>query len=142
MSEPSARTTKAVGDRAEGRCEYCRMHQALQGATFHVEHIVPRAHGGTWGLDNLAWCCPSCNLHKSDRVEARDPEGGPMVPLFNPRTQKWSSHFRWDSYRVVGITPIGRATVATLVMNHARRLLIRQAEEQFGLFPPQPTPDG
>jgi hypothetical protein len=30
-----------VEQRAAGRCEYCRMHQALQGATFHVEHVIP-----------------------------------------------------------------------------------------------------
>jgi hypothetical protein len=36
-----AETVRQVEDRAQQRCEYCRMHQALQGATFHVEHIVP-----------------------------------------------------------------------------------------------------
>ena len=29
-----------VEARAASRCEYCGMHQALQGGTFHVEHIV------------------------------------------------------------------------------------------------------
>jgi len=33
------------------------------------------------------------------------------------------------------LTPTGRATVALLYLNHPRRLLIRQAEELFGLFP-------
>jgi hypothetical protein len=33
--------------RAGGRCEYCQMYQSLQGATFHVEHIVPRCRGGS-----------------------------------------------------------------------------------------------
>lgn len=37
---------RAVEGRAEGRCEYCRMHHSLQGATFHVEHVVPRCKGG------------------------------------------------------------------------------------------------
>lgn len=32
---------REVEARAGRRCEYCRMHQALQGATFHVEHIIP-----------------------------------------------------------------------------------------------------
>ena len=27
---------RRVAMRAVGRCEYCRMHQSLQGATFHV----------------------------------------------------------------------------------------------------------
>jgi hypothetical protein len=56
--------------------------------------------------------------------------------LFNPRVQRWSEHFRWDGHRVVALTPTGRATVATLELNHHRRMLIRQAEELFALFPP------
>jgi hypothetical protein len=55
--------TRQVEARAQLRCEYCRMHQALQGATFHVEHILPGSRGGPTVLDNLAWACPSCNLH-------------------------------------------------------------------------------
>lgn len=31
---------------------------------------------------------------------------------------------------------LGRATIALLDMNHARRILIRSAEQRFGLFPP------
>ena len=75
---------RAVEQRAGERCEYCRMHQALQGATFHVEHVVPRCRGGQSTLDNLAWACPGCNLHKADRVEAPDPQTGQPVPLFHP----------------------------------------------------------
>ena len=35
-----------VEARAASRCAYCRMHQALQGGTFHVEHITPSVRGG------------------------------------------------------------------------------------------------
>ena len=62
-----------VEARAASRCEYCRMHQALQGGTFHVEHITPSVHGGATTLENLAWSCPGCNLHKSDRSDATIP---------------------------------------------------------------------
>ena len=122
--------------RAAGRCEYCRMHQSLQGATFHVEHIIPRSRAGPSTLENLAWACPSCNLHKSNRVLVQSPDGGVMVPLFNPRTDNWDDHFRWDGYNITGLTPVGAATVAALVLNHDRRIKIRQAEELFNLFPP------
>jgi hypothetical protein len=111
------------------------MHQSLQGATFHVEHIVPSAHGGKTCLDNLAWACPACNLRKSDRLHALDPETNSLVPLFNPRQQRWNEHFRWDGHNLVGLTPIGRAAVFVLDLNHPRRILIRQAEELFQLFP-------
>ncbi len=112
------------------------MHQALQGATFHVEHIIPPSRGGHTQLNNLAWACPSCNLHKANRVESIDPETTNQVPLFNPRIDNWNAYFRWDGYCVVGRTPIGRATVAALDLNHPRRIKIREAEEIFGLFPP------
>jgi len=136
VSESWAETTRQVVARAGGRCEYCRMHQSLQGATFHVEHVVPRAAGGASELDNLAWACPSCNLRKSDRLDARDAQSGMVVPLFHPRADRWSEHFAWQGYAIVGLTAVGRATVMALDLNHPRRLLVRQAEELFGLFPP------
>jgi HNH endonuclease len=136
MSGPSAEVVRRVEERAEGRCEYCRTHQALQGATFHVEHIHPRSRGGSSDLDNLAWCCPGCNLRKSDRVEVPDPGGSATVPLFHPRRDAWREHFRWDRYDIVGLSASARATVAALDLNHPRRRLIRQAEELFGWFPP------
>ena|SRR5438067_3843681 len=132
----AAELVRAVTARAGRRCEYCRMHQALQGATFHIEHIRPVAQGGVTALDNLALACPSCNLHKSDRVAAAVPGSADVAPLFNPRTDRWEGHFVWHGHRVLGLTPIGRATAAALDLNHPRRILIREAEELFRLFPP------
>lgn len=117
-----------VEARAVGRYEYCRMHQSLQGATFHVEHVIPLSRGGHSQLDNLALACPSCNLHKANRIGVIDPDIGNRVPLFSPRSDDWDEHFRWDGYRIVGQIPIGRATVAALELNHPRRIRIRQAE--------------
>jgi len=48
----------------------------------------------------------------------------------------WRDHFRWEGHRVVGLTPSGRASVIALCLNDPRRLLVRQAEELFDLFPP------
>ena len=127
---------REVERRAAGRCEYCRMHQSLQGATFHVEHIIPRSLGGRSEIENLAWACPSCNLHKSNRVEVSISDDHVPVPLFNPRSDKWSDHFGWECYHIIGLTPVGRATVDALLLNHERRIKIRQAEALFALFPP------
>lgn len=110
---------------------------SLQGATFHVEHILPRSAGGPSQLDNLAWACPSCNLHKLNRVEVRVAEGEETIPLLNPRTDHWNDHFCWDRYQITGLTPTGRATVEALFLNHERRIRIRQAEQLFDLFPPE-----
>nr|WP_245927645.1 hypothetical protein [Aphanothece hegewaldii] len=41
------------------------------------------------------------------------------VSLFNPRQEKWSSHFIWtaDGLKIIGLTPVGRATVQRLDLN-------------------------
>ena len=123
----------AVRERAADRCQYCRMHQRLQGASFHIEHIVPRSQGGLDELANLALACPSCNLHKSDRTSGVDSVTGTVVALFHPVRQTWAEHFRLHGHRIEGLTPHGRATVSTLNFNHPRRLHIRAAEEKLGL---------
>ena len=41
-------TRASVQERAGHRCEYCQLHQEDSPlAVLHVEHIVPRIHGGT-----------------------------------------------------------------------------------------------
>ena len=75
----------------------------------------------------------------ANRIESRPlihPDTGELVPLFNPRRNRWPDHFRWDSHHLVAQTPVGHATLLMLDLNHPRRILIRQAEELFGLFPP------
>jgi 5-methylcytosine-specific restriction endonuclease McrA len=125
-----------VRARANQRCEYCQMQQSLQGATFHIEHVVPKSIGGASDLDNLALACPSCNLHKSDRTQANDPVSGAAVPLFNPRINTWTDHFSWNEFQLEGRTEIGRATIIALHLNTERRLSVRQAEESLRMFPP------
>jgi 5-methylcytosine-specific restriction endonuclease McrA len=133
---PPQRIELAIRSRAGERCEYCRMAQSLQGASFHFEHIIPRSRGGSDGEDNLAFACPGCNLRKSNRTEAVDPETSELVPLFHPLRDAWEAHFAWNDLVVRGLTAIGRATVAVLDLNHPRRLMIRRVETAFGLFPP------
>jgi hypothetical protein len=85
----------------------------------------------------LALACPSCNLKKSDRETATDPLTDESVPLFHPRTDAWPKHFHWKNYELIGITPNGRATIQMLELNSPRRLMIREAEAAFDLFPPK-----
>jgi hypothetical protein len=85
-------------------------------ARLEIEHIIPLAQGGANDESNLWLSCPLCNRAKGDRTEAQDPETGQTVALFNPRVQDWFEHFRWadDGLRIVGLTAVGRATVAAL----------------------------
>jgi 5-methylcytosine-specific restriction endonuclease McrA len=75
---------RLVVARAGGACEYCRLLQDASGVTFHIEHILPRATGGSTVLANLALSCPGCNLAKGNRMRAADLAGN-LHDLFNPR---------------------------------------------------------
>ena len=56
------------------------------------------------------------------------------VFLFNPRFQNWADHFQWssDGAQVIGLTPIGRATIDALQLNHDLRLEPRQLWASVG----------
>ena len=81
-------------------------------------------------------CRTSCNLHKADRTTSHANPDTAAVAFFNPRSDVWTEHFEWDDYTLVGKTEAGRVTIQALDLNHERRIKIRQAEQLFGLFPP------
>ena len=135
MSDIPRTLAEVVTLRAANRCEYCRLSQLGQEATFHIDHVVPQAAGGPTEADNLALACVSCSLRKWARQTAPDPDSLAEVPLFNPRTQRWTDHFRWDGPRVVGLNPTGRATAFTLAMHRPAILAIRIDEADRGRHP-------
>lgn len=136
MSDIPASLRRAVVRRARNRCEYCGLSQAGQEATFHIDHVLPRVDGGPTTLENLALACVSCSLRKGARRTATDPVTGAEVGLFDPRSARWEEHFAWEGVSVVGLTPVGRATVSSLAMNRPLALAIRGEEVLLGRHPP------
>jgi len=123
-----AAVRELVRQRSGGRCEYCRLAEAAVALIrFHVEHIIPRQHGGTDEPANLAYACPWCNRAKGPNLTGRDEQTGAIVPLFDPRTQAWGEHFRFQGARILGLTAVGRVTVGVLAMNRAEVLHMREA---------------
>jgi hypothetical protein len=116
-----------VRERANHRCEYCRLLQEV-GAVFrfHIEHIRPRQHGGTDDEENLALACPNCNWTKGPNLSAVDPLENSIVPLFNPRKDSWHEHFELQDLHIVGVTTVGRATVQLLRLNTQDRVDVRR----------------
>ena len=126
-----------VAERAGHRCEYCRAPEAVFNFPFEVEHILPPVCGGADSEWNWALACRACNLFKSDRVEARDPETEQTVRLFDPHRDRWDEDFQVEPRfgSMVGITPIGRATVEQLNMNASAQRAARIQWLRLGLFP-------
>jgi hypothetical protein len=128
---------RRVIEGAGNRCEYCRLSQMGQEATFHIDHIKPLIREGTTDLENLALACVSCSLRKGARERVLDPTTGTLTRLFNPRSDNWQEHFAWtEDVFLTGLTEIGRATVAALDLNRPLIVAIRREEMTSGRHPP------
>lgn len=120
-----------VRERAQGCCEYCLCQEDYGPDAFSDEHIIPLAAGGQSKAENLARACQRCNNFKYNKTSALDPLSQEIVPLFHPRHHDWHEHFAWsDDYTMmIGLTPIGRATIVALDLNrkgvvNQRKLLL------------------
>lgn len=119
-------TRRLVVLRAADRCEYCGIHQDRDPFyRFHVEHIIPKQHGGSDDETNLALACHHCNLHKGPNLTGIDPLTQLITPLFHPRQQRWEDNFEFVGTQIQGRTSVGRTTVVVLAMNSPIRLELR-----------------
>jgi 5-methylcytosine-specific restriction endonuclease McrA len=121
----NAELARAVRERANNRCEYCRLPKFSLPLRFQMDHIRAGQHEGDTVSENLALACPHCNRRKGPNAAGFDPESGALVRLFHPRTDPWSEHFQLVGARIVALTPIGRATVQVLAMNAPAPLQFR-----------------
>lgn len=124
-----------VRERAGRRCEYCRLPDWIElTGPFHVEHIIARQHRGLGDLPNLAWACSRCNRHKGTNLSGVDSDSNQIMPLFNPRLDRWPEHFELVGAEIRGRSPAGRVTAWLLQMNAERRLELRAALINQGLW--------
>jgi HNH endonuclease len=143
-------TKQFVRKRANYLCEYCHSLELLSANRFTIDHIVPRSLDGSDDLDNLALACRRCNERRYNFIAGIDPETQEIVPIFNPRQQKWAEHFVWmlDGTVIQGSTPVGRATCIRFDLNDMRYPeddSIRQTRRfwtRTGLHPPLTDPQG
>jgi len=120
-----------VRERAGHRCEYCQLAERHSPVSkLQIEHIVPRKHGGSDDLDNLALACIDCNLHKGSNLTGIDPNTGQVIELFNPRRQRWPEHFAWNRSDIAGLSATGRTTIRVMDLNSEDRIRVRLATMQ------------
>jgi hypothetical protein len=119
-------TRTLVRTRARNCCEYCLLPQDGCSLKHHIEHIIPRQHGGSDDPGNLALACHRCNLRKGTNLTGIDPVTRDVVPLFHPRLNRWLDHFRLRGPVIEGVTAVGRTTVKLLSVNDARRIERRE----------------
>jgi 5-methylcytosine-specific restriction endonuclease McrA len=127
-----------VFDRASGLCEYCRSQARFAIDPLVIDHIQPVSRGGKTIAENLALSCQTYNSYKYTKTEALDPVTNQSVSLFHPREMIWEEHFTWneDVTQSIGITPVGRATIALLQINRDGVVNMRRVLAIMGDHPP------
>ncbi len=125
----------ALRQQAQDRCEYCHFPLALAELPFQVDHIIARKHGGATEPDNLALACFYCNSYKGPNIAGIDPQTNELVRLFHPRKDAWTTHFQWVDATLSGLTPVARATIQVLGINHPNAITVRESLMREGVFP-------
>lgn len=132
----SAALRRDVTARANGCCEYCLTSMEDRVIEFAIDHIIAEKHGGLTKLENLCLSCYWCNSYKGSDLSSVDwDDSGKIIPLFNPRLEKWVDHFRLEGPRIIPLTPSGRVTVFLLQLNAVERIKERRLLIELGSYP-------
>lgn len=83
----SKRTRYEVLERDNFTCRYCGAFAPI--AVLHVDHVVPRKHGGSDKPTNLVTACQDCNSGKSS---AMPPPG--LIGEVEETANEWASRMR------------------------------------------------
>lgn len=88
-------------------------------------------------MTNLALACTRRNAFKGTNIHSVDPRSLRRIALFHPRRNKWLDHFRLSQDgAIVGLSPVGRATVRLLQMNSPARNAARLILLDLGEWSP------
>lgn len=60
-------------------CQYCG--RPLKSHEITLDHIIPKSRGGESNWENLAACCPGCNVRKGSKL----PEEAGLTMIKDPR---------------------------------------------------------
>ena len=135
LSRISAALRREVRERARECCEYCLVTESEVVFPHEPDHLIARKHGGSTVSENLALACYDCNRFKGADIASIDVVTGALTRLFNPRTQRWSEHFRNESGRIIPLTAAGRVTETILRLNLPVRVQIRKRLAARGKYP-------
>lgn len=131
-----AELRRLIRNRASECCEYCLTPEAASFVPHEVDHIVAEKHGGPTTAENMALACALFNNAKASDLTSIDPQTGDIVPIFHPRRDQWTDHFRLADAEIIPLTPVGRVTVRLLQLNHPDRIVERELLISVNLIRP------
>jgi 5-methylcytosine-specific restriction endonuclease McrA len=98
-------TRRNIAIRDNSSCQYCGV--VLETAEYTIDHVLPRARGGSSVWTNLALACVECNKRKSDRtpqeagltLRQKPIEPKQFDPRFNFRLHIHALRPEWSDYK-------------------------------------------
>jgi hypothetical protein len=78
-------------------------------------------HGGSSGVDNLAYACTLCSHAKGSDVGSVSTTGE-FTRFFNPRTDRWAERFRLQQAAICPLASVLEVTARILGFNDSARL--------------------
>lgn len=122
------------------RCGYCGTADYYSGGQrgFHIDHFAPKSKFSelTHEYHNLVYCCPICNIGKSDDWPSDDPLISQLnsTGYVDPCSAEYGQHLARDrTGKIIHRTPLGSYIHDKLKLSLKRRQicwLIDKMEEQ------------
>ena len=84
-------------------------------------------------LTTSLYACALCNRAKGSDVGSIA-TSGEFTRFFNPRTDRWSEHFRLEGATIRPLTPIGEVTARIFGLNESARLHEQEEMIRFGKY--------
>lgn len=120
----------------DNRCGYCDDWDRYSGGynAYHVEHFAPKEKFKhlRHTYDNLLYCCPYCNMSKSNKWVGATAEESIVgnEGFIDPCTDEYYDHIFRDNYGNIGyLTPLGRYIFFELKLYLKRHSIIYNLDQ-------------
>ncbi len=108
-------------------CGYCGVREEDAGSELELDHFKPRSLGGSDELENLVYCCTTCNRLKNDFWADLTSE----KRLLHPQKDDLSLHLRQESDGLLtALTETGEFHLTRLRLNRVPLVALRQARAE------------
>lgn len=125
MTESELR--KTVRRAYDFACGYCGVREEDAGSELELDHFKPRSFGGDDALENLVYCCTTCNRVKGDFWATSTTE----KRLLHPQQDDLSLHLRQESDGFLTVlTETGKFHLSRLRLNRPPLAALRRARAE------------